>query len=387
MSQGLEQTWRWYGPDDPVTLKDIRQAGATGIVTALHHIPIGEVWTPEEIAIRRSTIEAAGLQWSVVESLAIHEEIKTAGPKRDHLLENYRISMRNLASAGIQRICYNFMPALDWTRTHLNAPFGDGSTALSFDLVTFAVFDMLILQRPGAEDDYPESVRQEAAAKMVTMTESELLELEQTCIAGLPGANQGFGMAEFRSAIAKYEGMDAERYREHVRYFLNAIMPTAIEWDVKMAVHPDDPPFDILGLPRIVSSREDIRAYFDLYDHPNNGLTLCTGSLGSNPQNNCVSIADHFLDRIHFVHLRNVTNYDEKSFIEDNHLEGEVDMFEIMRVLLRSKTASLPYRPDHGHRMLFELGRTVNPGYSAIGRLRGLAELRGLELGIARSMS
>lgn len=381
----LQQTWRWYGPDDPVSLADIRQAGATGVVTALHHVPIGEVWELEEIAQRQSEIADMGLTWSVVESLAVHEEIKTAGPQRDQLLDNYRISLQNLASRGIRCVCYNFMPALDWTRTHLNAPVADGSTALSFDLTTFAVFDLHILKRENASADYPESIVEAAHRVFAEMDQESLQELEHTVIAGLPGANQGFGLPEFRTAIERYQGVTADDYRANVAYFLHAVMPVAIENDVLMGVHPDDPPFSILGLPRIVSTASDARKYLEAFDHPNNGLTFCTGSFGARPDNDLPAMVREFGERIHFVHLRNVSIFNEKCFVEDNHLEGDSDMYAIMKELVKLDRDDLPYRPDHGHRMLFELNQKVNPGYSAIGRLRGLAELRGLELGIRRS--
>ncbi|MEO1449400.1 MAG: mannonate dehydratase [Bacteroidota bacterium] len=384
----LEHTWRWYGPQDPVSLAHVKQAGATGIVTALHHIPIGEVWTEEEIIRRKHEIEAAGLSWSVIESLPVHESIKTQTGSWQVYLANYRQSLANIGACGLDTLCYNFMPVLDWTRTQLNAPFGDGSTALQFDWIDFAVFDVFILKRTGAETDYSAEILSKAEARLKALPAEARADLVRTIIMGLPGTDQHFGVEDFREAVAQYKGMDAEVYRSHVKTFLEAVVPTAIEQGIKMAVHPDDPPFNIFGLPRIVSTAEDVRKYFAAYDHPNNGLTLCTGSFGARMGNNLTEMVREFRERIHFVHLRNVKTYAELSFHEDNHLEGDVDMLGVMREFVQwtdqqpRGSRRLPYRPDHGHRMLDDLDKQVNPGYSGIGRLRGLAELRGLEMGI-----
>ncbi|MFY0653793.1 MAG: mannonate dehydratase [Cyclobacteriaceae bacterium] len=388
----LEQTWRWYGPNDPVSLQDIRQAGATGIVTALHHVPIGEVWEVDEILKRKAEVEKGGLNWSVIESLPVHEDVKTQTGDFQKYTENHKISLKNIGKCGLDTLCYNFMPALDWTRTHLNAPFKDGSTALSYDQITFAAFDLFILERKNARNDYNDATLKEAEECFQQLSTSEKEELVKTIVAGLPGTDQHFGLNEFRNAIEKYEGIDADVYREHVRYFLSEIIAVAEENNIKMAIHPDDPPYNILGLPRIISSAEDIRKFLSLNDSNNNGLTLCTGSLGARMENDLPAMVSEFGDRIHFVHLRNVSNFGSHSFFEDNHLEGNVNMFEVMKALVelsetKDGSRPIPFRPDHGHRMLDDLGKKVNAGYSAIGRLRGLAELRGLELGIRKSMA
>ncbi len=387
----LEQTWRWFGPKDPVTLLHVKQAGATGVVTALHHIPIGEVWPRDEILKRKNQIESAGLTWSVVESLPVHEDVKTQTGDFQKYLDRYKQSLANIGKCGLDTLCYNFMPVLDWTRTQLNTPFGDGSMALSFDQKTFAAFDLFIFKRTNACEDYSDNLISEAEHKFKKMSEPEKEELTNTIIAGLPGTDEHFDFKKFKKAIRKYEGIDADAYRSNIEYFLSQIIPVACENNIKMAIHPDDPPFDILGLPRIISSSDDIRDFLSMFNQPHNGLTLCTGSLGARPGNNVTAMIREFGDKIHFVHLRNVTSYADQSFIEDNHLEGDIDMFEVMKALVelaekKQNNRPLPFRPDHGHRMLDDLNKKVNHGYSAIGRLRGLAELRGLELGIRKSL-
>ncbi len=383
----LEQTWRWYGPDDPVNLKHVKQAGATGIVTALHHIPIGEIWSVEEIMKRKSEIEAANLTWSVIESLPVHEDIKTQSGNFQLYIDRYKQSLDNIGESGLDTLCYNFMPALDWTRTNLNSRFADGATALLFDQITFAAFDLFVLKRKNASEEYSQEIISKAEQKYKDLSAQKKKELIDTIIAGLPGSDQHFGLDQFRDAITKYEGIDAESYRSNVKHFLSEVIPVAEKNKIKMAIHPDDPPFNILGLPRIISTAVDIRSFLSLCDNEYNGLTFCTGSLGARPENDLVNMIEEFGNRIHFVHLRNVTNFATNSFIEDNHLEGDVDMVNVMKSLVeltdnRKSSRPLPFRPDHGHRMLDDLEKKVNPGYSAIGRLRGLAELRGLELGI-----
>ncbi|MBV6647544.1 MAG: mannonate dehydratase [Cyclobacteriaceae bacterium] len=384
----LEQTWRWYGPDDPVTLNHVRQAGATGIVTALHHIPIGEVWPLEEIEKRKSIIEASGLRWSVIESLPVHEDVKTQTGDFQVYIDRYKASLENIGKCGLQILCYNFMPALDWTRTSLNEPFSDGSTALKFDIQLFAAFDIHILQRTGADREYSQEIIEQAGILYKNMSPNDIEELTSTIVAGLPGTDQHFGLPEFRNAIEKYRGIDEHKYRDHVKYFLEQVIPVARANGIKMAIHPDDPPYDILGLPRIISDEQDVRDFLSLYPDQHNGLTFCTGSFGARLENELPDMIEEFAESIHFVHLRNVSNSGPKTFVEDNHLEGNTDMYEVIKKLIdMKKDHDLPYRPDHGHRMLDDLSKKVNPGYSAIGRLRGLAELRGLELGIRRSQS
>ncbi len=389
----LEQTWRWYGPNDPVTLDHVKQAGATGIVTALHHIPIGEVWTVDEINKRKDEVESKGLKWSVVESLSVSELVKTQTGEFKRHLENYKTSLVNLGKCGIDTVCYNVMPVLDWTRTHLNHPFHDGSTALAFDHIDFAAFDLYIMKRNGAKKDYNDHEIKLAKEVFSKMSDERKKDIIDTVVAGLPGTDQHFGLDTIKVAMQRYETIDETLYREHIRHFLEEVTPIAAENGVKLAVHPDDPPFRILGLPRIVSTAEDARTYLKLFDHPNNGLTFCTGSYGAHPDNDVVAMSKEFADRIHFVHLRNVTITGKRTFHEDNHLEGGTDMYEMMLSLVettekRAESRPLPYRPDHGHRMLDDLPKQrINPGYTGIGRLRGLAELRGLELGIRRSRS
>lgn len=380
----LMQTWRWYGPTDPVSLQDVKQAGATGIVTALHHIPHGEVWPLEDIIERKSIIEAAGLHWAVVESVPVHEAIKTRREDAGKYIENYKTTLKNLSECGIRTVCYNFMPVLDWTRTQLDLTMTDGSKALYFNWLDLAVFDIYILKREGAGVDYSEDIRERAKERFSTMTESELTELRINVLMGIPNEKE-IELEVLRSSIEEYKNIGREGLKKNLTFFLSEIATVCEEFGVNMTIHPDDPPYAILGLPRIASTKEDLVDILKSVNKPFNGICYCTGSLGAGMSNQLIEIFDAIKERVYFLHLRNVTKDHEGNFFEADHLGGDVNMYEVMKAVVAEnerRTVPIPFRPDHGHQMLDDLNKVTNPGYSAIGRLRGLAELRGLELGI-----
>ena len=389
----MKQTWRWFGPDDPVPLAHVRQAGAVGVVSALHHLNDGRAWPLDEVMKRKAEIEAAGLEWSVVESIIVHEDVKTRSGRFRELIDNYKASIRAVAAAGVRTVCYNFMAITDWTRTDLDYPMPHGGTALRFDVVEFCAYDVLVLKRPGAEADHPPERIAAARTRLDAMSESELARLERNLIEWVPAREFVYDRDSFRRMLDLYRDLSLEGFRDNLFAFLREIVPIAEEAGVKLAIHPDDPPFPIFGLPRVVSMATDARALLAAVRSPANGLTLCTGSYGANPGNDLVAMAKEFASDIHFAHLRNIAHEPDGSFHESEHLDGDVDMVGVVCELLAEERrrreagradAVIPMRPDHGHLILDDIGKRVNPGYSAIGRLKGLGELRGVMRAVER---
>jgi mannonate dehydratase len=392
----FEQTWRWFGPNDPFSLKEIKQTGATGIVTALHQIPVGEVWPVEEIMTRKQMIEAEGLTWSVTESIPVHEDIKRREGNYRQLIENYKQTVRNLAQCGINIVCYNFMPILDWLRTDLNVVFRDGSITSKFETKALAAFDIFILKRADAEKDYTEAQLNKAKEFFDELNDEQKKRLTDTVLFGLPGSWQAYTLDEFRSMLSTYHDIGDDDLRDNLYSFIRELIPTAEEAGVLMAIHPDDPPWPLLGLPRVVSTKRDIERILSVTDSISNGITLCTGSFGASVNNDLVDMTRTFAKRVSFVHLRNVRRNSDGDFLEENHLDGDIDLYSVMKILIEEqnrrvregrKDIRIPFRPDHGHLMLPDMNRKgIYPGYSLFGRMRGLAELRGLEMGIRRSL-
>jgi mannonate dehydratase len=395
MFSNLEQTFRWFGPSDAVTLAAIRQTGATGIVNALHHIPCGDIWSLEEIKLRDDMIKAAGMRWSVVESVNIHESIKTGTKQRDEYIEKYIITLKNLSEAGIKTVCYNFMPVLDWTRTNIDFRLPNNASALRYHAPAVAAFDLYILEREGAFNDFTSQQQQDAKTYLDSISAEEKERLINTVMAGLPGTGEVLTIGEFKDHLNKYAETDAKALKENLAYFLKAIIPDAEGLGIKMCIHPDDPPFPIFGLPRVVSTEKDLLDVVNACPSVSNGITFCTGSLGARADNDLPGIVNRLGTHIHFLHLRNVQREPGGSFYEADHLNGSSDMYAVMKnVILEQKKRlesgrddiAIPMRPDHGHKLLDDFNYSTYPGYSIIGRLKGLAELRGLEMGIKRSI-
>lgn len=381
------QSWRWFGPNDPVTLDHVKQAGASGVVSALHHIYDGRAWTPEDIAERKAMIEAAGLQWAVCESIPVQDSIKLRSGSYRQYIDNWKTSLANLGRGGVPMVCYNFMPVVDWTRTDLLYRMPTTGYALRFDMAEFVAYDVLVLKRPNSEKDYPAKLLDAAKARLSAMSESEIATLEKNIIAGLPGGEDSYDRAGIARRIAEFDELGADDMRENLREFIREIAPVAEEVNVKLGIHPDDPPFSLFGLPRVVSTADDLRSVLDAYKADTNGLTFCTGSLGSRRDNAVAAMAEEFASRINFVHLRNVSVEDDKSFNESEHLGGDVNMVDVIHTLRKEERrreaagradATIPMRPDHGHLLADDITKKTNPGYSLIGRLKGLAELRGI---------
>jgi mannonate dehydratase len=393
---GFEQSWRWFGPNDPVSLKEIKQTGATGIVSALHHIPVGEIWPVDEIMKRKKIIQDEGCNWTVVESVPVHENIKKRKDNYLQLIENYKQTIRNLGNCGIDTVCYNFMPVLDWSRTDLKVEFKDGSVTTKFEAKAFAAFDLFILKRPGAVINYNEEQIKKANEYYESLNDNQKEKLKDTILLGLPGSLEAYTLEEFKLALSEYNNIGEKELRENLLYFIKEIIPAAEESGVFMVIHADDPPWQLLGLPRVVGTKKDIEQILGAVNSPNNGLTLCTGSLGASINNDLVDMAKIFADRINYVHFRNVKRNVEGDFLEDNLLEGDINIYAVMKVLLEEqkrrikegrKNNRMPMRPDHGHLMIPDQNKTgIYPGYSLFGRMRSLAELRGLEMGILNSL-